>query len=146
MWTVLVVAAWLGAGESGTGFSVGIELPSQVPMAPSEEKALRELGIDYVNYYTKPAAFSPDDLAVSVNRGMLDVVERLGLDFSLSCFVVNPPDACVREAAERGGKHFKGIVFDELEHCRLLNNESDPYGVRCACTPGCNHPTGGNGP
>ena len=51
---------------------------------------------------------------------MLALADRLGIDFALSCYVVDPPDGCVRKALERG-KLFKGIVFDEIEHCRLLN-------------------------
>ena len=99
-------------------------MPSQVPVTPAVEAALRDLGVQYINYYVKPWAASPDDAAVSANDAMLALADRLEIDFAFSCYVVDPPDACVRKALERG-KRFKGIVFDEIEHCRLLNPHKD---------------------
>ncbi len=60
-------AAPPGASRADTPrFTVGIELPSQVPMSVAEERALRELGIGYVNYYlatTRGARDRPCTLA-----------------------------------------------------------------------------------
>ena len=109
-----------GPRVAGDAFTVGIEMPNQTPVTPAVEAALRDIGISYVNYYVKPWASTPDEEAVETNRQMLELVERMGIDFSLACFVVDPPEACVEAAQQLGGR-FRGIVFDELEHCRLLN-------------------------
>jgi len=108
----------------GSAFSIGIEMPCQVPVTPAVENALRDIGIQYVNSYVKPWQATPDSEAEAAVKGMLEFVDRNNLDFALSCFVVDPPDVCVQEAAQRGGR-FKGIVFDEIEHCRLLNPDAN---------------------
>lgn len=117
---VLMALVFNGGLALAAAFKVGIELPTQVPVTPAVEAALRDMGISYVNYYVKPWASVPDERAEQVNNAMLEFITTMGLDFSLSCFVVDPPDACV-EAAQTHKERFLGVVFDELEHCRLLN-------------------------
>jgi hypothetical protein len=106
---------------AGNEFSVGIEMPSQVPMAPAVAKAMQAIGIDYVNYFVKPSKATPEREAEKANVEMLRFVDALELDFALSCYVVDPPIQCVEEARRRDAR-FQGIVFDELAHCRLLNH------------------------
>lgn len=103
--------------------SVGIELPSHLPISPAVEAAIAHLGVDYVNYYisTTPQNASLED-PLTVNREMLSYVQRAGLDYSLACYVLDPPDQAVRDAlaASSAGGRFEGLLFDELEHCRLM--------------------------
>ena len=115
-----LAAAQPAANASDTPFSIGIEMPCQVPVTPAVESALRDMGIDYINYYVKPWTATPEEEAVAANREMMAFTERMDLDFALSCYVADPPETAVREAVAAGPR-FKGIVFDELAHCRLLN-------------------------
>ncbi len=113
----------LSGGEAKperTGFTIGIEMPCQVPAMPAVEAAMRDIGIQYFNYYVKPWAATPEKESVAANKAMLEFADRLNIPFSLACYVVNPPDECVKTAKERK-ERFRGIVFDELEHCRQLN-------------------------
>ena len=119
-WLCGVCCVCLSEATVGAGFTVGIEMPNQVPLTIAVEAALRDIGIQYMNYYVKPWLATPDEEAISSNIAMLDFAERMGIDFSLSCFVVDPPEACL-DAAKTHGVRFRGLVFDELEHCRLLN-------------------------
>ena len=113
--------AFPGEDEEGkTSFMVGIEMPSQIPVTPAVEAALRHIGIQYINYYVKPWNGTPIETSLSTNEGMLAFCDKMDIPFSLACYVVDPPDACVQEAVKRG-KRFKGILFDELAHCRQLN-------------------------
>lgn len=105
-------------------FTVGIEMPAQTPMTPAVEDALREMGIRYINYCVSTSENAGDLPADEVNRAMLDLCERLGLDFSIACHTIDPPGECIQTARERGRGRFRGIVFDEIEHCRLMWNYS----------------------
>jgi len=117
---IIAAAALAAAPAAPARFSVGIEMPAQVPVTSAVARALADIGIDYVNFYVKPWAGEADDQALATTEGMLEYVDDAKLDFALSCFGIDPPDVCVAEAAERGHR-FKGVVFDELAHCRMLN-------------------------
>jgi len=110
-------------------FTVGIELPPQIPIAPAVESALHDMGITFMNYYVKPDLWTPDETAVRINKEMLDLVQRLDVDFAIACYSTDPPESCVKEAVQRGKvdegvTRFKGVIFDELEHCRLIYNHA----------------------
>ena len=135
------VCTLLFAGLVGAApFSIGIELPTHVPYSAALESALRDIGIDYVNYYVKPWAATPEERAIEVNAATLDFAERLGVDYSLACYLVDPPEACVAAAVERSATaashdqkgRFQGVVFDELAHARLLHQEMHEGGDRLA--------------
>jgi len=57
---------------------------------------------------------------------MVDLCRSLPVDYSIACHTADPPLECVREAAAAGASEgrgrFLGVVFDELEHARLINN------------------------
>ncbi|MBI2302087.1 MAG: hypothetical protein HYU66_24555 [Armatimonadetes bacterium] len=127
---VCLVLGLLYAGAAASAqaptFTVGIELPVQLPLAPALEPALKDLGIGYVNYYLKTFVNSQDRPVAETGPAMLDLVGRLGLDWSIATYEADPPDDAVRDAvaasAQAGRKgRFRGVVFDELEHIRLLN-------------------------
>lgn len=111
-------------------FSVGIEMPSQVPVTPAVEAAVAGMGIDYINYYINPNKWVGEETALQVNAGMLQFVARAGLDFSISCHTVDPPAAAIAAAREAAATHagvdFEGVVIDEFPHIRLLH--TDLYG------------------
>lgn len=120
-----IVLAAGSAWGAAPPFRIGIELPSQVPVSAPEEAALKDLGINYVNFYVNVGIHpetSGDMPAKDVNNCMMDLADRLKLDFSLACHVVDPPDDCIRDAVARGktSGRFRGVVLDELEHIRLL--------------------------
>lgn len=101
------------------GFSVGIEMPSQVPITRAVEGAIAELGIDYINYYiiTQRIATQHED-AVLANDAMMEFCDRLGLDFSIASHHIDPPADTIQKAS--ANPRFQGIVIDELEHIRQL--------------------------
>lgn len=111
-------------GEAPPAFRVGIELPSQAPMPPAVENALKDMGIGFVNFYVSntPAHDLPEDETVAA---MIALCERLNLDFALSCHHRDPSAASVG-AALASGARFEGVVFDELAHIRLLHPEYAP--------------------
>lgn len=84
------------------------------------------MGIGYVNYYLNTWSGAIEAKPTETNRNIMDMCLRLGLDYSISCHVLDPPDECVKDAAkfarDSGGKvKFRGVVFDELWHARFLN-------------------------
>lgn len=121
--TLTVVTA-CGAAVTRPQFRVGIELPTQVPVSPAIENALRGMGIGYINYYVKNCAEpNASELpAADVNKAMLALADKLGLDYSIACHHMDPPDDCVQEAVAhaKGSTRYRGVVFDELEHVRQL--------------------------
>ena len=119
----LVVAFLLGA-EGPAPFRVGIELPSQVPITPAVENALRSMGIGFMNFYVSniPARDLPE---AETAAAMIALCERLGIDFALACHHRDPLVASVRAGAASKAR-FEGVVFDELAHIRLLHPEFAP--------------------
>ncbi len=116
------------ARTDSSGFSVGIELPSQVPVTPAVKAGLKDLGISYINYYVRATKWDKDSDAIAVNQEMMALCASLALDFSIAAHHLDPPETCVRHAVEHNGagakSRFRGLVFDELDHCRLLNSYS----------------------
>ena len=104
-------------------FSVGIEFPVQLPISASVAAAIEYLGIDYLNYICAsfPSNASREDGA-AISREMLAFVQQAGLDYSISAQVVDPSDEAIRLAADASSDaaHFEGMLFDELEHWRLM--------------------------
>lgn len=106
--------------SAAPNFTIGIEMPCEVPVTPAVRNALDAMGVQYINYYVRPWASTPPEESAAANAEMMAFARELNLDFALSCYVADPPDDCI-EAAAAEGPRFKGIVFDELAHCRLLN-------------------------
>lgn len=107
-------------------FKIGIELPCQVPTSTAVERALQTMGVQYVNYYLRTALGIKDRPADEIAPKMLDLCARLGVDYSIATHQLDPPDDSVRDAvraseAADGRGRFRGVVFDELAHIRLLN-------------------------
>jgi hypothetical protein len=119
----IFVAVLAGGGDS-PAFRVGIELPSQVPIAESVENALKDMGIGFVNFYVSntPARDLPENVTAAA---MIALCERIGLDFAIACHHRDPAEASIR-AACASAAHFEGVVFDELAHIRLLHPEFAP--------------------
>ena len=119
---LFLLAILTAQGGCADQLRIGIELPSQVPVPAPVKSALQDIGINYVNYYVVSGQHDTQGNARTVNNAMMGLCKDLGLDFSIACHHIDPPDACVREAALEGGERFRGVVFDELEHCRLMNS------------------------
>jgi hypothetical protein len=104
-----------------TPFRIGIELPTQVPVTAAVENSLKDMGIDFVNYYAFVDGGANSLDAAKVNTAMLELCDRLKIDDALSTHHYDPPDAVVKQsAAHANGAHFLGVIFDEVEHIRLL--------------------------
>ena len=116
----------LAAARPLAAFSVGIEMPVQLPVAPPIVAGLKDLGIDYLNYYVTTFPQAAESPAAEANQAMVDLCRSLPVDYSIACHTADPPLECVREAAAAGASEgrgrFLGVVFDELEHARLINN------------------------
>lgn len=113
-----------GQAAKPAAFTVGIELPSQVPVPKPVENALRDMGIGYAGFYVSnaPEWEAPE---AETTAAMLALCERLGLRFTLDCHHRNPGPDSVRAAAGLGGA-FEGVLVDELTHIRLLYPEFRP--------------------
>jgi hypothetical protein len=113
-----IVAQPAPATRPANLFHVGIELPTQVPVTPAVEQALSDMGINFVNYYAfvdgGPASLD----AMNVDREMLRLCSRLKIDHMLSTHHYDPPDEVVKLSNSVPG--FLGVIFDEVEHIRLL--------------------------
>ncbi len=107
------------------GFRIGIELPSQIPVTPAVENALRDMGIGYINYYVSnvPELEPPE---TEINAEMMALAERLDLDFSIACHHRDPLPETVVASVETYAERFEGILFDELAHIRLMSPEFAP--------------------
>ncbi len=117
----------MSVDENHTEFSIGIEMPVQLPVTPAVRDAIASMGIDYINFYVNPNANVPESRALEITEAMVTLAQDLGLNFSISCYTVNPPDSSIHLAKSMFKEDtisFEGVVFDELAHCRLLNNHS----------------------
>ncbi len=114
------------SAQSPPPFTVGIELPSQIPVSPAVEGALRDMGIGYLNTYVTTLPGNPDLPPSETAAAVRDLCSRLHIDFSLATHLLDPPDQTIREsvawgaAPDQGGR-FRGTVIDELAHIRLLH-------------------------
>jgi hypothetical protein len=132
---LLPIACVLASRASAArNFSVGIEMPTQIPVTPAVERAVREMGIDYITYWGStddkaPLERSPETVTneIAINNEMIALCQRLKLDFSITVFF-EPLEGVVRTAVKQAG--FQGIVFDELEHIRLLMPQFCPESLR----------------
>lgn len=127
--SLLALCLAAAASAEAPAFRVGIELSSQVPVTRAVEAALRDMGISYVNYYTAASVHGADLPQKETNDAMMALCGSLGIDFSIACHHIDPADECVRDAvgyagASGGRVRFLGVLFDELEHCRLMNSYS----------------------
>ena len=83
------------------------------------------MGIDYVNYYVVSSNKADEKTAERARREITSLCESLGLDYSIVVHHVNPPEAVVKQAVQKMKNpkaRFLGLVFDELEHCRLMRS------------------------
>lgn len=105
-------------------FTVGIELPSQVPVPRSVENALRDMGIGYAGFYVSntPQWEGPE---AETTAAMMALCDRLGLRFTLDCHHRDPRPESVRAAASQG-RACEGVLVDELTHIRLLYPQFRP--------------------
>ena len=111
--------------EAPSGFRIGIELPSQIPVTPAVENALRDMGIGYINYYVSNTPdYEPPE--AEINAKMMALAERLHLDFSIVCHHRDPLPETVVAAVETNAERFEGVLFDELAHIRLMSPEFAP--------------------
>ena len=121
---VIGLVAMVGPAMAAPEFRVGIEFPTQLPVSPAIENALRAMGISYINYYVKNGPGpNPKELpADEVNKAMLSLADKLGVDYSITGHHLDPPDDCVKEAVAhaKGSRRYRGVVLDELEHSRML--------------------------
>jgi hypothetical protein len=110
-------------------YEVGIELPSQLNMQHSEITALKDLGLDYINYYVNTFTNAGDMPAMKVNQYMMDIADSLRVNFSISCSVYDTPNDVLEDAVKRykGTVRFKGNVIDEFDHARFIYPSS--YGI-----------------
>lgn len=113
-----------GAPIGPRDFTVGIELPSQVPVPLPVERAIRDIGIGYAGFYVSNTP-QWDNAEHDTVAGMVGMCERLGLEFTLDCHHRNPLPESVSRAAGLAGQ-FLGVKVDELTHIRLLHPEFRP--------------------
>ena len=134
----LLPATALAQATKPAPFTVGIELPSQVPVPKPVENALRDLGIGYAGFYVSNVP-QAEQTEAETTAAMVALCGRLGLQFTLDCHHRDPSPDSVQAAAGASGA-FGGVLVDELTHIRLLYPEftgpdpapllADPAGFR----------------
>lgn len=104
------------------GYGFDIELPSQLNVHPAEIDALKSIGITYVNYYINTFQDKGDLPVKEVNHYMMRVIDKLGVQFSISCTAYDPPSSSIDDALQRyqGTGRFRGVVMDEFDHARFI--------------------------
>ena len=123
MWISLLASALIASETLPSAtFRVGIEMPSQIPSIPAVENALRDMGITWINSYVvnSPGVDLPEQ---ETNQGMLDLCQRLKLEFAHACHHRNPSEESVHNGLASGKDRYLGVLFDELAHIRLLHPE-----------------------
>lgn len=105
---------------------VGLELPSEVPTPRSVVDGLRDIGVNYVNFYTaasKGDYYTVENISASrqqaVAEAMVKVCEDAGFAFSPSVHWKDIPDQTL--AFYGRNRLCQGVVMDEGEHVRQLN-------------------------
>jgi len=122
---VILMAASAWPAEP-PAFRVGIEFPTQVPVSNAVKLGLKEMGLNFINYYVTTFPGGTDLPEQQTNEAMIALCEELGLDFALACHMYDPPEeivkACVAHNSLEGAKsEYLGLLFDELEHARVLH-------------------------
>lgn len=112
------------------GFSVGIEFPVQLPVSRAVARGIAHLGIDHINFCCRTfPSNAPREDALAITQAMVAYAREAGLDYAFAAQVVDPPDEAVRAAvaADAPEARFLGMLFDEIEHWRLMYpNQATP--------------------
>ncbi|MHB1461558.1 MAG: hypothetical protein ACYC1M_09785 [Armatimonadota bacterium] len=106
------------AAMAQTPFKVGIELPTMLPVDPAVELMLKDVGVNYLNFYTFNNGGPTEQDAMAVYDAQAALAKRLGAEYQLACHHMDIPEAVVRKAAQ--DPLCNGVLIDELEHIRLL--------------------------
>lgn len=101
-----------------TPFKVGIELPTNLPVDPAVELMLKDVGVNYLNFFVYNNGGPTEQDAMAVYDAQAALAKRLGAEYQLACHHVDIPEAVVRKAAQ--DPLCTGVLIDELEHIRLL--------------------------
>lgn len=114
--TVLIASETL----TTSAFRVGIEMPVQIPVSPAVENALGDMGISWLNYYVvaSPGSDLPEQ---ETNAAIMELCQRLNLEYAQACHQLNPANETVQAALQKGGNRYLGVLIDELAHIRLLH-------------------------
>ncbi len=99
-------------------FKVGIELPTNLPVDPAVELMLKDVGVNYLNFFVYNNSGPTEQDAMAVYDAHAALAKRLGAGYQLACHHVDIPEAVVRKAAQ--DPLCQGVLIDELEHIRLL--------------------------
>lgn len=105
-------------------FQVGVELPTMLPVDPTVEMMLKDIGVNYLNFYTFNNYGPPEQDAMAVYDAQAGLAKRLGANYQLACHHMDVPESVVRKAAL--DPLCDGVVIDELEHIRLLWRVAGP--------------------
>ncbi len=106
------------AAMAQTPFKVGIELPTMLPVDPAVELMLKDVGVNYLNFFVYNNGGPTEQDAMAVYDAQAALAKRLGAEYQLACHHVDIPEAVVRKAAQ--DPLCNGVLIDELEHIRLL--------------------------
>ncbi|MHB1463057.1 MAG: hypothetical protein ACYC1M_17335 [Armatimonadota bacterium] len=99
-------------------FKVGIELPTNLPVDPAVEAMLKDVGVNYLNFFVYNDGGPTEQDAMAVYDAQAAMAKRIGAEYQLACHHRDIPKAVVRKAAQ--DPLCDGVLIDELEHVRLL--------------------------
>src|ERR1035437_1180526 len=125
-------------GQLPQSMHVGLELPSEVPMAASVVDGLREIGVNYVNFYTAASKGDyntveniSDSRQQAIAEAMVKVCEQAGFAFSPSVHWKDIPNQTL--AFYGRNRSCQVVMMDEGEHVRQLNWHE--YGEKFGIVP-----------
>jgi hypothetical protein len=128
----------LGENPLPDGFYVGLELPSQNPMPACVMEGLREIGLNYANFYTassignyETAEPISEAAQQAVAKAMVEQCEGAGFHFSPAVHWKEIPESTL--AFYGRNRLCQDVVMDEGEHVRQLNWR--PYGAKFGIEP-----------
>lgn len=104
--------------QSRSPFKVGIELSTNLPVDPAVELMLKDIGVNYLNFYVHNNGGPTEQNAMMVYDAHAELAKRLGAAYQLACHHIDVPEDVVRKAAQ--DPLCQGVLIDELEHIRLL--------------------------
>ncbi|MHB1463056.1 MAG: hypothetical protein ACYC1M_17330 [Armatimonadota bacterium] len=120
--TLIILGAVLMASsafaQTPHPFKVGIELPTNLPVDSAVEFMLKDVGVNYLNFYVYNDLAPVEQDPVAVYDAQAALAKRLGAEYQLACHHRDIPEAVVRKAAQ--DPLCTGVLLDEPEHIRLL--------------------------
>ncbi len=120
-------------------FYVGIEMPSEIPISDSVKNAVKDMGINYINFHPFVYCEGKSLKADQVIKDMQDFCNELNLSYAIGTQNYDPDFEILKKVTDDIKKQnqslFLGVVHDELVHYKILNKYAPEVSIdnnRCS--------------